>query len=519
MKHIHIPTFIIFGVCILCISTEHFEFVCAFQYYWAGTFAILILTYFLSMVCMGKHIILPKDKIMKTVCLIGLLEALYSVVQLFGIVPDNFRYAYFSGSLNNPAIFGMFMSFCIPISVYYWVRASGTKQTIWEVIALTFGVFVVLSNSRTAILSSILGTAVILVMEQKSLQRFITNKQYRNIGIALILITLITLYFYKRNSADGRVLIWIVSLEMIKDNPWFGWGFDGYIAQYMNYQADYLNAHPNSPFMLLAGETQNPFNEFLHTAIIYGIPCAIVFIGIIIWAIWYIYARVTEHKSILLSIVCVLIAWCLFCYPLNMPFVWLIILFITLSMINRAVEFPAPKLCMAIILFASAISLRHLALSGIHDFRRLCLQERANNYNNKEVMAEYEEVYKDYYNDYLFIYNYGALLHHRGEFEKSLEVFKDGSKYLSDYNMMLLMADDYQKLKQYDFAVACYKRAGEMIPSRYLPLYYRMQLYLENEDIKKAHEIANQILSKENKIKKSKLTQQIINEAKECLNY
>lgn len=519
MKHIHIPAFIIFGISIFCISTEHFDLVNALQFYWTGTFAILILTYYLTMICRGKHIVLPMDKIMKTACLVGLAEALYSIVQLFGIVPNNFRYAYFSGSLNNPAIFGMLMSFCVSLSVYYWVRASKKNQTTWKIIALTFGAFVVLSNSRTAILSSMLGTALILIMELKSLQKFIINQRYRNIGMGLIAITLITLYFYKRDSADGRILIWIVCLEMIKDRPWFGWGFDGYIAQYMNYQADYLNAHPDSPFILLAGETQNPFNEFLHTAIIYGIPCALVFTGIIIWTIWYICTSVKEDKSILLSMVCILVVWCLFSYPLNIPFVWLIILFIVLSMITKVVEFPASKLYMAIVLFAGILILRSMAMASIHDIRRLCLQERAYDYNNEEVMAEYEDMYKDYYDDYLFIYNYGALLHLRGEYEKSLEVFKDGSRYLSDYNMMLLMADDYQKLKQYDFAVACYRRAGEMIPSRYLPLYYRMQLYIEKGDMTKAHGIANQILKKKNKIKKSKLTQQIINEAKDCLNY
>ena len=58
-----------------------------------------------------------------------------------------------------------------------------------------------------------------------------------------------------------------------------------------------------------------------------------------------------------------------------------------------------------------------------------------------------------------------------------------------------------------------------MIPSRYLPLYYRMELYLETGDMEKAYEIANMIINKKNKIKESKLNQQIINKAKECLNY
>ena len=76
---------------------------------------------------------LPKDKIFKTVCILAILEIIYAVFQLFGIVPDNFHYAYFSGSLNNPAIFGMMLSFCIPISVYYTVKTIGIKHIIWGI--------------------------------------------------------------------------------------------------------------------------------------------------------------------------------------------------------------------------------------------------------------------------------------------------------------------------------------------------------------------------------------------------
>lgn len=237
MKYIHIPTFIIFGVSIFCISTAHFELANAIQYCWTGTFVILILTYSLSMACMGKRIMLPKDKIMKTVCVLGIIEILYSIIQLFGFVPNNFHYAYFSGSLNNPAIFGMLLSFCTPIAVYYAVRTVGAEQMTWKAMAMAFGVFVILSDSRTAILASICGIAIILRMEVNPLRKFICDRRYRLIGITCVIIALIALYVYKRYSADGRVLIWMVSMEMIKDKPWFGWGFDGYVAQYMNYQA------------------------------------------------------------------------------------------------------------------------------------------------------------------------------------------------------------------------------------------------------------------------------------------
>ena len=519
MKYIHLPTFIIGGVSIFCASVASFDMTNAIQGYWSGLFVILILTYFIVCICFEKDqlTVFPKDRIMNTVCLLGVLEILYAVFQLVGLVPDNYKYSYFSGSLNNPAVFGMLLSFCIPISVYYATQTKGRIKVLWELLSLLYGVFIVLSDSRTAILASICGIIVILVIKLVSIQKLFSCKRSRYIGLISIVAICVALYYYKRDSADGRILIWTVCVEMIKDKPWLGWGFDGYIAHYMDYQADYLITHPDSPFIQLAGETQNPFNEFLHVAIIYGIPCALMFVGVLIWLIWYIYKRVNEYKSILLSLVCVLIVWCFFCYPFNISFVWLMILYIILCLVPSKIHLYRSRICAGAVLVLSMCTLYMLGASAVHDFRRLYVQESSIHWDYDEIKEKYESMYSDYNEDAFFLYNYGALLHLYGDYQRSLEVFQQGTKYLSDYNMMLLMGDDYQKLERYDEAIACYKRAGEMIPSRYLPLYYRMKLYQENEDWDESHRIAHIILKKENKIKKSKITQQVIKEATECL--
>jgi tetratricopeptide (TPR) repeat protein len=507
------------GVCIFCGSVASFDMANAIQIYWSGFFAILILTYFLVCACLGKYkaVMFPKDRIMKTICLLGVLEILYALLQLAGLVSNNYKYAYFSGSLNNPAIFGMLLSFCIIISIYYATRTEGRIRVLWELLSLLYGVFILLSDSRTAILASVCGIVAILVIESVSLQKLFSCKCSRYIGLISIVAFCVAMYYYKRNSADGRFLIWTVCMEMIKEKPLFGWGFDGYIAQYMNYQADYMNANPKSPFILLAGETQNPFNEFLHIAILYGVPCAAVFTGMIIFLVWFIKSRVNAFKSILLSTVCVLIVWCFFCYPLNISFVWLIILFVILCLVPNEIHLYQPKICVGVVLALSMCTLYMLGVSAIHDFRRLYVQESSVHWDYNQIKETYERMYSDYNEDLIFLYNYGALLHFYGDYQRSLEVFQQGTKYLSDYNMMLLMGDDYQKLERYEEAIACYKRAGEMIPSRYLPLYYQMKLYQENEDWDESHRIAYIILRKKNKIKKSRITQQVIKEATECL--
>lgn len=516
MKHLHIPTFIIFGVSVFCISASHFDLANTIQYCWTSIFVVLSLTYYLCRLWHGDDVILPAEKMMNAVCVLGLFEILYAVLQLFGLVPDNFRYAHFSGSFNNPAIFGMLLSFCAPISVYNSVKSVGTTKIVWIVSSLLFMTFIFLSDSRTAILSSMCGISIVLLIEQKSLFPIINNRLFRTVGIVGIIGIMATLYFYKKDSADGRLLIWNVCLEMVKEKPWFGWGMEGLTSQYMNYQADYLVAHPDSPYILLAGETQSPFNEFLHVALVCGIPCALMFTGMLVWTVWLIGTRLDRHKSILLAIISVLTIWCLFSYPLNIPFVWFIILFIAISLFTNVIHFRASKIRMLVTLIACASCLYGIGIYGSREIRRVLIQDKAMECCDAEVMNEYEQMYDDYSDDCLFLYNYGALLHLKGEYRKSLEVFKHATYHLSDYNMMLLMGDDYQQLNLADSALIFYQRAGEMIPCRYLPLYYQMRLYQDIGEDDMAYETADRIIKKRNKLKKSKIITQIINEAKRC---
>ena len=126
-------------------------------------------------------------------------------------------------------------------------------------------------------------------------------------------------------------------------------------------------------------------------------------------------------------------------------------------------------------------------------------------------------MYRDMSSNGLFLYNYAAMLHLNGDYEKSITVFKECSAYINDYNMMLLMGDNYQQMDIPDSAIVYYKRASEMIPNRFLPLYYQMAVYQEQGNNNKAKEIAEIIVHKENKIKKSKTVNEIIKKANECL--
>jgi len=81
--------------------------------------------------------------------------------------------------------------------------------------------------------------------------------------IIVLAATTLGLYHFKKDSADGRLLIWTVTANIIKDNPLLGVGHDRLKAHYMDYQADYFLNNPGSKYEQVADDNQYAFNEAL----------------------------------------------------------------------------------------------------------------------------------------------------------------------------------------------------------------------------------------------------------------
>ncbi len=83
-------------------------------------------------------------------------------------------------------------------------------------------------------------------------------------------------------SANGRLLIWKVTAQMIRDKPLIGYGAEGFKQHYMHYQAAYLKAKGTDQEKYIAGNNHLVYNEPLRMTAEYG------FLGVIIY-IWFIY--------------------------------------------------------------------------------------------------------------------------------------------------------------------------------------------------------------------------------------
>lgn len=132
--------------------------------------------------------------------------------------------------------------------------------------------------------------------------------------IFLILISTGLLYKLKPQSANGRLLIWKVSCNMIQDKPWTGFGKGGFAANYLYYQADYMKSSASPAERKLAGSTHLTFNEPIRIIVEHGIIGFIIYFIFIIWLLFISPNKKTVcilHKSILIGIV----TWGICGYP------------------------------------------------------------------------------------------------------------------------------------------------------------------------------------------------------------
>lgn len=513
-RNINIPSFIICGGSIFCFSNVDLDLTSHLQCFWTLTFLFLTIAFCSMKVLMSANVfLLSKQQILLSYLCLGGIEIVYSLLQVIGVVPNFYHHAFFSGSLGNPAIFGMFVSYCAIISAWFGIKCNGSTRKRWMFVMIFFVVFVFFSNSRTAFLATICAISIIVMIEIEYLRHFLVKRKWWL--LCSFIVGIIFLYFYKRDSADGRLLIWNICFDLINEKPIVGWGHEGFVSQYMYRQADFFLRHPDSSFGQLADMINVPFNEYLYFAILYGCLFVLIAIIAIIGFVRFLYENALQDRSLLIAFVVSILVWCMFSYPLHIPFVWLIIMYVFLEAFLLYYKKHCEKMLPLSLLVGSLFCLLISTIVCYKESRRLDIENSA--FKDGIKIDVFERNYKDYQDDGQFLYSYGVALHNIGEYEKSIKILNECSKHIADYNVQLLLGDNYQQLGMSDSAIARYDMASKMIPNRFLPLYYQMRLYKDIGQNNKAKKMAQNILSKKIKVDNT-ATREIIREARECLS-
>lgn len=430
------------------------------------------------------------------------IQALYGISQYFGFLPSNnvFRV---TGSFDNPA--GFAASLCAAFPFYLWWITRSRSILRWTLVAITFltGLAVILSESRSGILSL---SIVLFCWGIQKIKISLTSKIVLLSLIGLVLIA--GLYFIKKDSANGRLLIWKCAIPMLQENWLTGYGTGGFEAHYMDYQAAYFENHPEDSYSILADNVQYPFCEYLRIIIDYGI------IGILLLSGWLIYLLFCYFKYPTKISRTALLCWVAigtfscFSYPLMYPFVWLILIYSTLILVRQHLKYIL-KLCPPIGLKVIAAS---CILLSIYSSYRVYIRMQAEiewahiaNLSlmgkTTEVLPKYEKLKKTLGKDRYFLYNYSMELFQIGRYKESLTIALACRKYWADYDVEMLLGELHEHLQHPSKAETHYRWASHMCPNKFMSLYHLALLLKEEKRIEEAYHIAQEIINKPEKIR------------------
>ena len=240
------------------------------------------------------------------------------------------------------------------------------------------------------------------------------NRWRRTLCIVLLTLSSVAIlswgYIQKQDSADGRWLIWKNGIEMFKDAPLFGHGYNAVENEYMDYQAAYLQQHADSKDAYVADNVKHLFCEPLEVAVRHGLLGCLL-LSVLIYTILRLYfQQKTREKTTALFSLVALAVFSLFSYPTTYPFTWLMIvtdIVILLSEERRKALVQRCKNYRHIVALALTIISLGLLLAVVNRYRAETRWAKAYTHAvaGKDMLSEYESLYTLKGCDPYFLYN------------------------------------------------------------------------------------------------------------------
>jgi O-antigen ligase len=453
------------------------------------------------------------------------LQAVYGTLQLHDVLPSNNRYFKITGSFFNPAPFSGFLAIVTPIALCFYLfecpitlnRHFATGVKILSLICILLAVIVLPSTaSRAAWLACGISSVFVFVLTSKY-RRWIKNFKTTTLlffALTILVVFGVFMYLIKKDSADGRLAIWKISLNLVKEKPLFGHGYGKFKSKYMESQAAYFKAGLGSQRdIILSDNVQYPYNEIIRIAVEYGL-FGLCIIGVIFFLLFYsgpdsgsmnFYTYAARGGLISLVI------FSFFSYPSEIIPVLLLGTFCVAVIANhKTIIFKSvavtSKARLAILTSAAITIAVSLQWSNKNiDKKSVAAWKKANDLyqigDYKLSLFFYEKGYPLNKTNGLFLSNYAKALSICGQYKLSNKISVESSLYLTDNITFLTLGDNFNALGDFRMAETCYQKACLMVPSRLYPKYCLAKLYFKTNQKEKALSMANKILATNSKIK------------------
>lgn len=447
-------------------------------------------------------------------CAVGGYELWTGFMQLAGREASRHHLFDVTGTFFNPGPYAIFVAVVLAVSVAWWYRhgeafaGRGRWSWVgaWSVAAVAVFCFPVLvaTWSRTAWVAVAVAAACLLWKAHRRMVLW---------GMGVAVCAGVAAYFLKQGSADGRLLMTMVAGRAWAGEWLCGHGLGGYAQAYGAAQEAFFAARPGSPLSVVAGSPEYAFNGVLGVGVEQGVLGAVPALVLGLWSLAVLCRRgeVSAYGWL------VLLVSSLFSYPFALwPFLSLAVAWVALAASleagaaevrwwKRTAVWPVVAVGGWCVWNLSDNTARRV--EAYEEFRRVRgIQDVA-------FLEDYRKKYEDLkaYPDFLF--TFGTALREAGRYNESNAMLRQGTRVSCDPVFYTLMGDNYRDLGAVAEAESAYRKAFGMLPGRMYPLYRLMKLYEAEGQMRKAEEMARQIIAFRPKVD-SPAVREMKNEAK-----
>ena len=428
--------------------------------------------------------------ISERVLVIGILfcagyEILVGVGQLFSGNSRHFLYA-LSGTFLNPGPYSAFIAMGL-------VMSCQLKKGYW--LPTLFATLLPATWSRAALVSAAICIGIIYWEQWKRWRWWLCTGG---------LLVLVGLYFLKQGSADGRSIIYLISLLCISRAPVFGSGIGSFCHQYAEGMAAFSVQHPMFNFQS-ADVTTNAYNCLLQIGVeqgLLGMTLALALVALVL-------VKLNKAgKTLGMGLLCLLI-FSMFSYPFDQLPYQIIFVMMTAYAGTDVKKVTIPKKWH--MLFQCYIA--PAALCGcailLSAFNHRQIKERMEAESVYRMMAgvRHPAFLADYYellplmlsNEH-FLFDFAKILSADGRYNDSNGILRLGSLISSDPMFYIIQGNNYREMGFYQEAEQAYMKAFNSMPNRLYPLYQLMLLYEKMGDTEKTSNIAQRVMMFDEKV-------------------
>lgn len=468
--------------------------------------------------------------------LVGLLQACYGLLQLYGVFPSNNAYFSITGSFVNPDHYAGFLVTVAPFSggVYFLRDKTALPKWLSLLSAATFiACLLVLPATyiRGAWLAVIVGIGFIIAYKYDWWNRFksIFHSVTKKVACAttgLVLLGLLGwgLYTLNPDSAEGRLLIWkVTTTGMISDHPIVGAGFNRFQAQYDNYQAAYFASDAGSAQeKWVAGNVKQAHNEYLQLWAEFGLIGLLLVGGLLISIVIAFREALKRYRnedidpaktiplvSAFASLGALAVA-AFFSFPFHiLPTavngIFLLALLSGLTQASKQYTINIKKTVRVLLVFIfllSSMACFYYSYTRFNHYKqwKQVIQLAKYGVVDEHAASLFDRLYGSFQHNGLFLFHYGAFYARLEQYHQAIPLLEQAKSVFTGPHLYVLLGQSYSKIGKYKKAEAQFKHASFMIPHKMYPRYQLAKLYQKMGATEQALQIANTVLEMEAKV-------------------